>query len=116
MIILLIILIISCIATLTPAICALLGPYAFGVSFMSLLLLSAPPFFIYARKEFRRRKELSVLIKEARERKDMEMLSRYKSEYEFVEKEITRKDISVTTIIFFGLIAAFFIFMIVSNI
>ena len=46
----------------------------------------------------------------------MEMLSRYKSEYEFVEKEITRKDIRVTTIIFFGLIAAFFIFMIVSNI
>ena len=115
MIILLVILIISCIATLTPAICGLIGPYAFGVSFMSLLLLSAPPFFIYARKEFRQRKELSVLIKEARERKDTEMLSRYKSEYELIEKEITRKDIRVTTFIFFGLIAAFFVFMIVIN-
>ena len=116
MITLLIILIISCIATLTPAICALLGPYAFGISFMGLLVLPAPPFYIYAAKEFRRRKELTALIRQARESREMDMLARYKAEYDENEKEITRKDIRITTIIFFSLIAAFFIFMIVSNI
>lgn len=116
MITLLIILIISCIATLTPAICALLGPYTFGISFMGLIILSAPPFYIYAKKEFKRRKELSALIRQARENREMDILARYKHEYDHNEKEITRKDIRVTTFVFFSLIAIFFIFMIFVNI
>lgn len=55
------------------------------------------------------------MIKEARERKDFDMLAKHKAEYELIEYEILRKDVKIGEYVILGLFFVFLIFMIVHN-
>ena len=95
--------------------CGLLSPLLTMIISICVVVVSAPFARIGARKEIRRKKELSLMIKEARERKDFDMLAKHKAEYELIEYEILRKDVKIGEYVLLGLFFVFLIFMIVHN-
>ena len=104
-IVILITLALFCFGFLIPIVylCGLLSPLLTMIISICAVVVSAPFARIGARKEIRRKKELSLMIKEARERKDFDMLAKHKAEYELIEYEILRKDVKIgDKIIIFG--------------